>query len=169
MHRMLSLLLMAALLPAAPPVLRVSFRCLWWSPEQMVGLNPDKPPPKNTEVTIRQWAYTDPVSVPHPDTADIVIETDDVFPKGARARLRVRWKEGPIDREPLARWTPFVALATRPMAASIRVPLEIARRQAALEPRRRWPFAAEIEIAVRDAAGKLLASRTAVLPIKPGD
>src|SRR5215472_4906630 len=51
----------------------VSFTCLWWSEAQMEGLNPNSPPPKNTEVKLAKWEYSDPVGVPHPDTIDVVV------------------------------------------------------------------------------------------------
>ncbi|MGH9769804.1 MAG: alpha/beta hydrolase [Blastocatellia bacterium] len=52
----------------------VSFRCLWWSEEQMKGLNPNSPPPKTTEVTIKRWEYLDPIGAPHPDVVDVVVD-----------------------------------------------------------------------------------------------
>src|SRR5206468_6445886 len=52
---------------------QVRFTSMWWSDTQMEGLNPNNPPPKNTEVELSRWEYTDPIAVPHPDVVNAVI------------------------------------------------------------------------------------------------
>ena len=71
----------------------IAFECLWWSSDQMIGLDPNRPPPKATKVRLEKWEYSDPVGVPHPESIDIVIEID----AGAEAvrktmEVSVRWK-----------------------------------------------------------------------------
>src|ERR1035438_1215330 len=60
--------------PAKPELaVEVSFSCLWWSEAQMEGLNPNAPPPKETETKLTKWEYSDPIGVPHPDVFDIAV------------------------------------------------------------------------------------------------
>ena len=43
------------------------YECLWWSESQMEGLDPNRPPNKETVTVIDRWEYSDPIAVPHPD------------------------------------------------------------------------------------------------------
>jgi hypothetical protein len=73
-------------------VLDVHYECLWWSPAQMVGLDPNHPPAKTTATSIARWEYSDPVGVPHPDVVDLVAR---VRQQEARPlSFKVRWFYG---------------------------------------------------------------------------
>ncbi len=65
------------------------FECLWWSPQQIATLDPNRPPPKTTRVTISRWEYSDPIGVPHPATVDVVLHVD--RPLGRAPQLAVSW------------------------------------------------------------------------------
>ena len=81
--------LVALLWLVATPVLaqeleaEAEFRTLWWSKEQMVNFNPNRPPPKATEVVIDRWEYSDPVGVPHPDEVAAQITVRNKGPKSS--------------------------------------------------------------------------------------
>jgi len=49
------------------------YECYWWSQSQMVGLDPNNPPPKETRTRIERWEYSDPIGVPSPDEVILVI------------------------------------------------------------------------------------------------
>ena len=73
----LALLVAGPSASAAPPervAVAIGFECLWWSSDQMAGLDPNHPPPKTTRVRLDKWEYSDPVGVPHPDTIDVTID-----------------------------------------------------------------------------------------------
>ena len=84
---------------AAPAVrAEVAFACLWWSEAQMESLNPNAPPPKNTEVKLTKWEYSDPVGVPHPDTVDVVVSLESAGQdvSSLEAEVTGEWKNGPL-------------------------------------------------------------------------
>ncbi len=74
---------------ASPPILlRAHYECLWWSPDQFRGFDPNHPPDKATVTILTKWEYSDPVSVPHPDVITLVatIASGEAVPS-----LRIRW------------------------------------------------------------------------------
>ena len=74
MKRLLPLLVFLGSVGYAEPPLKVSFHCLWWSAAQMHNLDIEKPPPKETDVELKKWEYSDPVGVPNPDEITLVAE-----------------------------------------------------------------------------------------------
>ena len=56
----------------------------------MEGLNPNKPPPKETVVRIEKWEYSDPIAVPHPDNVSLIVNVPAEISGPLSAR--VKWK-----------------------------------------------------------------------------
>ncbi len=164
--------------PAPHVSLSGHFECLWWSPQQMEGLNPNNPPPKTTPVTLTKWEYSDPVGIPHPDSVDLVlvVQTDASSGQTFSPSVKISWLEGPMSDKRKAQWT---LAAEQPTAAGIqlnrdrpqmvRVPIAIAPKMSELSKRDRWPWAlgaeAAIEVDHRVVAGPIHLE----LPIMPGD
>lgn len=167
MKRLSALLLVFAAVAPAQVTADLSFRCLWWSEAQMNGLNPNNPPPKTHEVTIKKWEYSDPIGVPHPDTVDLVAAIRNA-PKGATAEVLVRWKQGPIERANRAVWGAWQPLRTAPAAAEVRYKIDLKGKTESPQYRARWPFAMEARLIVR-SGGKQLLIKSISLPIQPGD
>ncbi len=70
------------------------YECLWWSPQQMENLNPDKPPPKETRVAIDRWEYSDPVGVPNPDTVILVVRLRAAAAREVILTVKTQWLAG---------------------------------------------------------------------------
>lgn len=157
----------------------VTFRCLWWSDLQKNGLNPNSPPPKNTEVTISKWEYTDPIEVPHPDVVDVVVDLRNQLDSPAEnlvVDISARWKTGPQRNKARAVWRRGASLkrftAVRLDARgslSLRVPVNLAEKMNALSASRSWPWALRVRVAISTASGRPVQKITADLPIIPGD
>jgi hypothetical protein len=157
----------------------LSFRGLWWSEAQRDGLNPNAPPPKTTEVTIDKWEYSDPVSVPHPDVVDVVIDVKNVGDVPAqRASINVsrQWLTGPQGDQTRARWTaPRIIKREAPvdldpgLAHTMRIPVDLASMMKTLGRTLAWPWALRLHVTVRAASGQVLLRTTRDLPILPGD
>jgi hypothetical protein len=71
-----------------------SYHALWWSPNQMVGLDPNHPPKKATPVVLSKWEYSDPVGVPHPDIVTLVVTFKPNIVAASRVSVRTRWRVG---------------------------------------------------------------------------
>ncbi len=72
---------------------RAYFECNWWSAEQMIGMNPNRPPPKTTRTRLKKWEYSDPIGVPHPDKADLVVEVEaGSTPLSGTLNVLLQWK-----------------------------------------------------------------------------
>lgn len=167
--------------PAPPTVsAAVTFRCLWWSQEQMESINPNAPPPKTTEVTLHAWEYTDPIGVPHPDTVDVVVElsADGGEPiSGVVATVEAAWLIGAPSSAESARWgdasrvlTSTPTLLSPGTKTTIRVPVPIAARMAELDGTGEWPWALRVIVNVRaEGRAEPLVRAQAELPIRPGD
>lgn len=167
--------------PAAPSIaVQVRFTSLWWSKAQMEGLNPNAPPPKNTEVELTRWEYTDPIGVPHPDVVNAVVTLEN---RGTQrvADLIVKtdgdWKTGPRATEASASWGEGVVLAKTdhvevPAGSthSIRVPIDVKRMMDTLERQKKWPYALRVSVSVEQPGAKEPLARAQVeFPIRPGD
>lgn len=158
----------------------VTFRCLWWSASQMEGLDPNAPPPKETEVVIDAWEYSDPVGVPHPDVVDVVVVLVNQGPvplTNLSAQVHGQWQTGPARSEAKARWgapQPLKSWQTASLApgesTEARVPVGIAARMSELEAGGAWPwrFRASLTVHAGDASRPML-HREIDLPIRPGD
>ena len=157
-----------------------SFHCLWWSEAQMENLDPNSPPPKNTDVVIQKWEYSDPVGVPHPDVVDLVLEIRNMNEAPSPtlvAEISGQWRTGPISSEGKAAWgtrQPVKSLRLDAIppgkAASVRIPIDIAGRVSELRAKKAWPWRFRALLTVRDAgSNKALLSREFSLPIHPGD
>ena len=144
----------------------------------MEGMNPNAPPPKNSEVKIAKWEYTDPIGVPHPDTFDTVVtltSTSDV--KDLVVDVYGEWKNGPLRGATGAVWAhpamlkQFQGITVGPSGAQIlRVPVDIKDMMESLGKHQRWPYAFRATIAVHKAGSEQISAKaTALLPIKPGD
>jgi hypothetical protein len=160
--------------------LDLGFSCLWWSTAQMEGMNPNAPPPKNTEVRISKWEYSDPIGVPHPDVVDVVI----TLTNGGRqavANLEVevagQWRRGPLPDAAQAAWGERAVLkrfqnVNVPAAGSqnLRLPVDLKTMMEALEKEQLWPHALRVTVSVRlPGKAQPLAQAQAELPIMPGD
>ena len=49
----------------------IVFSGMWWSEQQVVGMNPDHPPPMTTRAILDQWNAEDNQWPPHPDVVDV--------------------------------------------------------------------------------------------------
>jgi hypothetical protein len=61
----------ASALADAPVKAKIVFSGLWWTRQQVPGMDPDHPPPKETRATITNWDGSDPEWPPHPDIVDV--------------------------------------------------------------------------------------------------
>jgi hypothetical protein len=108
MRNVLALFLCGVSLAQAPLVsTTITFRCLWWSDQQKNGLNPNHPPPKTTEVTIKRWEYSDPIEVPHPDVLDVVVEVKNISSESLKdvvVEVATNWRVGSMKAEQSAIW-----------------------------------------------------------------
>lgn len=158
----------------------ITFRCLWWSEDQMEGLNPNSPPPKRTEVTIQKWEYTDPVGTPHPDTIDVVVAliADGSTPvTGVSADVSGQWRIGPANSPKNATWSEqrslqkWQGLTITPGTATVlRVPVNVAGRISELEAKHKWPWGFRVALTVQSTgAAEPVLMRDMELPIRPGD
>jgi hypothetical protein len=165
---------------AANLVVQVRFTTMWWSKAQMEGLNPNNPPPKNTEVELTRWEYTDPIGVPHPDTVDAIVSVDNrgtVSSPDLTATIEGEWNIGPLDDKSAAKWDAPTALAKTDRfqirggaTHTIRVPVDLKAMMDRLERERRWPHALRITVAVDEVGGKPSVARTQVdFAIRRGD
>lgn len=164
------------------PTLTVSgsYRCLWWSEAQMENFEPNSPPPKQTEVVIKKWEYSDPVGVPHPDVVDLVVEMKNSGPSPA-SRMLVeisgQWRVGPLASERKASWGSPMPLKTWKVdeiapgqTVSARIPIDLTSRMSQLRAKKAWPWAFRASVVVRNAdQDRPVISREFSLPIQPGD
>ena len=154
------------------------FLCKWWSEDQMNGLDPNHPPPKNTEIVIEKWDYSDPVGTPHPDVVDLVVEIkneSDVPVAALSVEIEGQWKIGPFAKETLAKWgTPAKLKSTQLSSVashhteSVRVPINVASKMAELKSSKGWPYAFRGKVTVV-AAGSTVATAEHELTILKGD
>jgi hypothetical protein len=158
----------------------VMFRCIWWSSTQMDGLNPNDPPPKNTEVTLQKWEYSDPIGVPHPDIVDAVVEVkneSNAAPTDIIGEVTARWRTGPLSDEKDASWGDIVVLqTTAPFSLSahdvrtIRVPVNVAQEMAELQKTKWWPYTLRVQVTIKKSdSNTALSTVGADLPIVRGD
>jgi hypothetical protein len=165
---------------AANLAVRVRFTAMWWSKAQMEGLNPNNPPPKNTEIELTRWEYTDPVGVPHPDTVDVVMTVENrgnAPSPDVTATIEGEWNVGPLDDKAAANWEKATVLAKtdrfRVPAGSThtsRVPVDLKAIMDKLERDKRWPHALRITVTVDEVGGKPSIARAQVeFPIRRGD
>ena len=172
----------AATAQSIQPILTAtgSFHCLWWSEAQMENLDPNSPPPKNTDVVIQRWEYSDPVGVPHPDVVDLVMEIrnrNDAPSPQLVAEISGQWLTGSISSERKAAWGAREPIKTLKVdaiapgqAAVVRVPIDIAGRMSKLHGKKAWPWRFRASLTVRDAgSSKPLLSREFSLHIQPGN
>jgi hypothetical protein len=157
---------------------RASFLCKWWSVDQMNGLDPNKPPPKNTEIAIEKWDYSDPVGTPHPDVVDFAVEIrneSDAPVTAVSIEIEGQWKVGPFSKETLAKWsTPVKLKSIEPssvashQAENVRVPINVAAKMAELKSSKGWPYAFRGKATViKD--GSTVATAESELAILKGD
>ena len=131
------------------------YECLWWSEQQMEGLDPNHPPRKETPTRITKWEYSDPVAVPHPDVVTLVAQIPSEI-KGD-VRVAIQWKRKKWSPVHVLKATSVVAEAdgSRTLRADIAVDGEI---------RAHRPGALRSVLLVGDRA-----VRTIDLPIELGD
>jgi hypothetical protein len=157
---------------------KASFLCKWWSQDQMNGLDPNKPPPKNTEIAIEKWDYSDPVGTPHPDIVDLVVEIrneSDAPLTALSVEVEGQWEIGPFSKETLAKWGTPVKLKSierfsmpSRQSESVRVPIDVAAKMAELKGSKRWPYAFRGKVTVLKD-GSTMATAESELPILKGD
>jgi hypothetical protein len=158
----------------------IAFTCLWWSESQMEGLNPNSPPPKNTEVKLTKWEYSDPVGVPHPDVIDVLVTlknpTNEAL-SNLEVEVGVQWQVGPSRKQSAAAWSERSVQSEQhgiELQAggekTVRVTIDLKKKMDELEKQRKWPFALRASAEIRVAGAPSVLSQThADLPIKPGD
>jgi hypothetical protein len=148
---------------------QIEFACVWWSEAQMNGLNPNSPPPKRTEVRIKQWEYSDPVGVPHPDVVDAVLLLGGAW-AGAEVEFTLQWKIGRYGKPGIAVWGPVKPVRTMAEAQEVRLPVDLKAMMDALDKQNRWPFALRVSAVVkRQGTAAPLAQAMAEFPIRQGD
>jgi len=158
----------------------ISFACLWWSESQMEGMNPNSPPPKNTEVKLAKWEYSDPIGVPHPDVVDAIVTVNNqtgAALSNLEVEVTVQWKTGPSRKASAAVWTSssvlkqFRDIKVEPGAQqTVRMPVDLKKEMDELEKQNKWPFALRVSAEVRQIGVAAALSETrADLPITPGD
>lgn len=159
-------------------VVSARFECMWWNEQQMNGMDPNNPPPKQTRVVLKRWEYSDPIGVPHPDSVDVAINVKNgagAALEGAVVEVEAEWLEGPQSRKAASRWTARSAVG-KPLSVSLApdghqdltVPIDLAGKMKALESSRRWPWALRAFITVRQGRA-VIGSTEHELPITPGD
>jgi hypothetical protein len=169
---------------STPPSVRidVAFTCRWWSEAQMEGLNPNAPPPKNTEVRLTKWEYSDPVGVPHPDTVDFVVtitNSSDQTLSNLEVEVTGEWKNGRLQDAKTAAWSKpsslkkaeHITIESR-TSQTLRVPVNLKAVMDTLGKHGEWPYAFSATAAVRVAgsgSAQPLAQVSAELPIEAGD
>jgi len=156
----------------------VSFLCKWWSEDQMNGLDPNNPPPKNSEVAIEKWDYSDPVGTPHPDVVDLVVDVrndSDIPASAVVIEIEGQWKTGPFAQEKLAKWGPLVKLKSSELSgvpshqtASVRAPINVAAKMQELKSSKSWPYAFRGKATVL-MGGSIVATTEADLSIVRAD
>lgn len=158
----------------------IGFACLWWSESQMEGMNPNSPPPKNTEVKLTKWEYSDPIGVPHPDVVDAVLTLNnqtDAALSNLEVEVTVQWKTGPSRKASAAVWTDRSVLkqvrdvkVEAGAQQTVRVPVDLKKEMDELEKQKKWPFALRVGAEVRRTGVATALSQTrSELPITPGD
>jgi hypothetical protein len=158
----------------------IGFACLWWSESQMEGMNPNSPPPKNTEVKLTKWEYSDPIGVPHPDVVDAVVTLNnqtDAALSNLEVEVTVQWKTGPSRKASAAVWTDRSVLkqlhdvkVEAGAQQAVRVPVDLKKEMDELEKQKKWPFALRVGAEVRRTGVATALSQTrSELPITPGD
>ena len=159
----------------------VSYRALWWSPDQMNGMNPNAPPPKTTEIKLDKWEYSDPIGVPHPDVVDVTVAVENRSDGPARdvvIEVGSRWSVGPMKDKSKAAWesdafTPIYR--SQPMAIAphgrqiVRVQVDLAAKMKSLEAAEAWPWALETQATTSAAGVAAPVKASAALPIAAGD
>lgn len=178
MLRLVPLILLV--IPAAAQDLsaQAEFHTLWWSKEQMAHFDPNKPPPKQTDVVIDRWEYSDPVGVPHPDdiTAHVRIRNKGEKPSTpVTVTVQVRWKDGTQRSSKTAVWSPprlvkTIRLAPVPAKGenTFTVPIALAPRMKYLEKRGRWPYELEL-IVIGRSKGAPAFRYVRPFPMRRGD
>jgi hypothetical protein len=145
----------------------------------MEGLNPNAPPPKNTEVKLAKWEYSDPVGVPHPDTIDIVVNVVNSAGQplsNVNVQVNGEWKIGSLKDESAARWSEASSMKTfegvsLPSKGSqtLRVPVDLKSLMDSHWKHGRWPYGLRATVIVKAPGLPESRSASAELPITPGD
>jgi hypothetical protein len=160
--------------------LDLGFSCLWWSTAQMEGMNPNAPPPKNTEVRLSKWEYSDPIGVPHPEVVDVVITLTNSGRQplsNLEVEVASQWRRGPLQHSAQAVWGERAVLKSFqkvnvPAAGShnLRLPVDLRTMMEALDKEQLWPHALRVMVSVRlPGKAQPLVQAQAELPIIPGD
>lgn len=162
---------------AAGLEVQLSFRCLWWSEAQMENFNPNNPPPKQTEVALPKWEYTDPVGVPHPDTFDLyalIKNKSDKPTEKMEVSVEWLWKEGSIKDQRKARWqkkaVSSLSLEAIKSGEAREVKIKSFDLKSKMDPlfkKAQWPW--RLRAVVNISQGTEKTAQSIELPIQPGD
>lgn len=158
----------------------ISFTCLWWSEAQMENLNPNSPPPKNTEVKITKWEYSDPIGVPHPDEVQAVVTlstNNSESYSNLDVEISKAWKVGPLRHSNKAIWERPVILKQFQNVEllglgkqSLRVPVVLKTVLDELSSKGKWPFSLQITVTVHKPGSiDVLNKASTEFAIIPGD
>jgi hypothetical protein len=158
----------------------LSFVCKWWSEAQMEGLNPNAPPPKNTEVRIAKWGYSDPIGVPHPDVVDVVLALKNDGSQamsGLEIEFTIQWRIGPLRTAARAVWADravlkkFQEISVGSAATqTFRIPVDLKTKMDTLYKQAKWPHTLRITATVQQPGAITPVARSQTdLAIRPAD
>ena len=117
----------------------------------MESLNPNNPPPKNTEVELNHWEYTDPIGVPHPDVVYTIVTVENRGTQSVANLVVItegEWKVGSLENESSAEWQAAVVLEKSEERFEMppgsqhttRMPVNLKQVMDTLEREHRWPY-----------------------------
>ncbi len=159
--------------------LTAEYKAMWWSEDQMDGLNPDEPPPKELEITLSKWDSSDPIGTPNPDTVDLLVTIKNDSPIAATGLLleaNMRLSVGSLDgNREKSSWGNAKALPPKKfdLAANTQVEqrfknINLKNMWMPLFEQRRWPFEMETTLTLKDG-DKEVGLVTAHMELMPGD
>lgn len=158
----------------------IVFSALWWSVDQMEGLNVSNAPPKQSRINLAKWEASDPVGTPHPKSFDVIaiINTPASAPQASIALKRRLGIGGLFKSEPLS-WTEWKAVG-KPKSIKLAVnaenkillgTIQIDKIQELLYQKKQWPwvFEAEVELTITSDDGDKKTKHLKQLEIQAGD
>lgn len=146
----------------------------------MNGLDPDMPPPKTTEVTIQKWEYSDPITIPHPDALDVVVQiTNESNVRAADIFVEIAgaWKVGAFKNGQHAEWAQAQVLEkSGPFTLAphetkvVRASVNLAQKMTELRRSDNWPFVLRANVTLSKLGeSSPIGASEAELPIIAGD
>jgi hypothetical protein len=148
-------------LRAEPLKINIAFSGLWWSEDQLNGMDPNNPPPKTTRHRLQKWEWTGDQWPPAPDVVDVDV-TLSGGAAAAKTTAQISYQYG-LGRGRLSPPKQLLAttidLSPHGDATSLRGPLPLLRDAGKLHPE-------FVQVTVKVGAQP---PATARLPITVGD